>query len=301
MAPQTSRTSGEPTLYEILSLTPKHLEGQDRPAQQKAVKQAYRRALLHHHPDKAHIHNNNNKNHNNNNNNNNNNAGAKKEASSTSSSSSSPSSPSAAATKSTPTPKTKSHTHYTVDQIQHAYAVLSDSTQRGAYDRHLRTQQHHHHGSGAGGPSSWHRHAGVETVDLDDAGFDERTGVYYRGCRCGNARGYAFTEADLEAFEDDGVLLVECLDCSLWLRVLFAAAADDDDDDEQGGEEGADLREGERNGEEDGTAVAASRGPDHQREGTVAGSRERGGYRMNWSFSWGFSLSGSATAGGSGR
>ncbi|KAI1083152.1 hypothetical protein F5B20DRAFT_448324 [Whalleya microplaca] len=322
MAPQTSRTSAEPTLYEILALTPKHLEGVGGPAQQqKAVKQAYRRALLHHHPDKTHAHTQNNNNNNNNNKKNNNSKSSEEKASSPSSSSStaSPStststtSPSTTTARPPPKPQRPSH-HYTIDQIQHAYAILSSPPQRAAYDRHLRTRHH---------PSSHHNphderfaaHAGVETLDLDDAGFDERTGVYFRACRCGNARGYAFTEDDLGAFEDEGVLMVECVDCSLWVRVLFAAAAaaaDDDDDDEeqrqQGGVVGAGgvtVRGGgeagvKGDGEKATVTARQQMSLNHDHEGGVAGAREAGGVKVNWSFNWGFSLSGSATA-GSGR
>ena len=55
MAPSPDQHGGrgkEPSLYEVLSITPQSLQGQDPPAAAKAVKQAYRRALLKHHPDK---------------------------------------------------------------------------------------------------------------------------------------------------------------------------------------------------------------------------------------------------------
>ncbi|KAF3061456.1 Diphthamide biosynthesis protein 4 [Daldinia childiae] len=285
MAPPISNTSAEPTLYDILSLTPKHLEGQAGIAQQqKIVKQAYHRALLKHHPDKSA-------------------SGNTPQGSRTSTPTHSTS------TSSKPGPKQTSQPRitYTVDQIQYAYAVLSDRKQRTDYDRALRTAPSQRHSQSAS--SSFQ--TGVETVDLDDLAFDERTGVYYRSCRCGNARGYAFTEDNLEEFEDDGVLMVECLDCSLWIRVLFAAAEDDEDDD--GGDGGGDVivtttttaaattspaRNANTTVREAAVTLTMGRGTDAV---TSAGERRGSGtgrnYTFNWSFNWGISLSGSATAG----
>ncbi|XXG94748.1 hypothetical protein Hte_001006 [Hypoxylon texense] len=277
MAPPISKTSAEPTLYDILSLTPKHLEGQASTAQQqKIVKQAYRRALLNYHPDKA--------------------ATKDSEASSQPSSSSSPSTPKPSDPKPSPKkPQSQSQSQsskqpriqYTVDQIQHAYSILSDHKQRAEYNRSLRSQK--------ASPSSPSFQTGVETVDLDDVAFDERAGVYYRGCRCGNARGYAFTEENLEEFEDDGVLMVECLDCSLWVRVLFAAAADEED--EVNISDAGVTRPREEGG---GSAVAARKEDDAAI--TTAGERRGSGttgrgFTFNWSVNWGISLSGSVSAG----
>ncbi|KAI8957335.1 hypothetical protein F5Y11DRAFT_340045 [Daldinia sp. FL1419] len=271
MAPPISNTSAEPTLYDILALTPKHLEGQAGVAQQqKIVKQAYHRALLKHHPDKS--------------------AGGNKSQSSTPAHSTS--------TKPPPSQSPQPRITYTVDQIQHAYAVLSDRKQRLDYDRTLRTSPSQRQSSSF--------QTGVETVDLDDTSFDERTGVYYRSCRCGNARGYAFTEENLEEFEDDGVLMVECLDCSLWVRVLFAAAEDDEEEDAVISTAAAATTATAttsptrsatpRNGSN--ITVTMGRGADAV---TAAGERRGSGtgrnFSFNWSFNWGISLSGSATAG----
>ncbi|KAI1749354.1 hypothetical protein F4782DRAFT_513452 [Xylaria castorea] len=241
MPPAISRTSAEPTLYEILSLTPERLERKASAVQQKVVKQAYHKALLKYHPDK-------------------NPQDPPNAASSSSSSSSSPSakpqnnkSSSNSGGRSTTTTTTpassalrRSQITYTVDQIQHAYGVLSDVRQRREYDRQLllltssssssttfttsfssssTTEQKH--------SVSTRFHTGVETVDLDDLGFDERTGVYFGSCRCGNERGFQFTEAQLDEYEEDLVLMVQCLDCSLWRRVLFDAAEESDGDHQQ--------------------------------------------------------------------
>ncbi|KAI1768313.1 hypothetical protein GGR53DRAFT_438300 [Hypoxylon sp. FL1150] len=278
MAPPISKTSAEPTLYDILSLTPKHLEGQaSTTQQQKIVKQAYHRALLKNHPDKA--------------------ASKDSEASSSASSSSTPKSSDSKSdskpdSKPSSTKKSKSQSQsqsqsqtrilYTVDQIQHAYTILSDRKQRSEYNRSLRSQNK--------GQATSSFQTGVETVDLDDLAFDERTGVYYRSCRCGNARGYAFTEENLEEFEDDGVLMVECLDCSLWIRVLFAAAEEEND----GGRNDNGIAESRPPREE---AVATKNEDAVTRGGERRGSGTGRGFTFNWSLNWGISLSGSATAG----
>ncbi len=95
---------------------------------------------------------------------------------------------------------------------------------------------------------------GLEVVDLDELAYDAAAQTWYRACRCGNAHGFVFSEADLEAEldaeavatlaiekdnddddddDDDekeenetiaGELLVGCQDCSLWLCVHFAVA-----------------------------------------------------------------------------
>ncbi|OTB18487.1 hypothetical protein K445DRAFT_315325 [Daldinia sp. EC12] len=136
--------------------------------------------------------------------------------------------------------------------------------------------------------------------------FDERTGVYYRGCRCGNARGYAFTEENLEEFEDDGVLMVECLDCSLWIRVLFAAAEDDDEDDvvvttatttNATTSNSSPVRNAVRESVSMAMGRAGVGGDAITAAGERRGSGTARGFTFNWSFNWGISLSGSATAG----
>ncbi|CAJ2501509.1 Uu.00g043620.m01.CDS01 [Anthostomella pinea] len=293
--PRISKTASEPTLYEILSLTPKHLEGQAASAQQRVVKQAYHKALLKYHPDK------------------NNNAA------SSGSGSDSPSKPqpkSKSKSKSTTTKTSSSSTPnsnsdsspitYTVDQIQHAYTILSDSKTRSEYTRSLQTSQK--------SISTRHRvstqfHTGVETVDLDDVGFDERRGVYFRSCRCGNARGYAFTEDNLEEVEDDGVLMVECLDCSLWLRVLFTAAAPDDDDEE---EDQGNVTATRHSGKAKEARMQQQQPPQQmqqqrndvtsERRGSGAVKKKGRGWNFNFSFGWGLSVGGSASAsGGSGN
>ncbi|TGJ88001.1 hypothetical protein E0Z10_g749 [Xylaria hypoxylon] len=221
MPPTISRTSAEPTLYEILSLTQKRLESQESATQRKAIKQAYHKALLKHHPDKK-----------------------PQDSPITPSPPQAPRSPKiqskSGGGKSSSVPK--SQLTYTIDQIQHAYNVLSDARQRREYDRQLLlTSSSSSTYSASFSSSSAEQkhsvstrfHTGVETVDLDDLGFDERSGVYFGSCRCGNERGFQFTEEQLEEYEEDLVLMMQCLDCSLWMRVLFDAAAQSEDEQQQ--------------------------------------------------------------------
>ncbi|KAH6853841.1 CSL zinc finger-domain-containing protein [Chaetomium sp. MPI-CAGE-AT-0009] len=207
-----------PTYYEILNLSPTTLTSQEEaggePAAAALIKRAYRRALLNHHPDKK-------------------------------------PSPHHHHTPSTnPPPSTPTHT-YTIDQISTAYATLSRPAQRQAYDTSLRLQRQSQlstpgvggGGGGGGGAGAAAFQTGIETVDLDDLECDEGSGgdetEWYRACRCGNPRGYYFTEADLEDAADLGELMVGCADCSLWLRVCFAIVEENGGDDDVGGREGS--------------------------------------------------------------
>ncbi|PHH73832.1 hypothetical protein CDD82_5250 [Ophiocordyceps australis] len=108
---------------------------------------------------------------------------------------------------------------YTIDQIGQALAVLSSPSQRATYDASLRH---------AIRPTCTPFQTGVENVDLDDLPFDSLTSRWYRSCRCGNPRGYSFDEADLFQVADQGLVMVACQDCSLWLRVHFALLHEQD-------------------------------------------------------------------------
>ncbi|KAI1345245.1 hypothetical protein F5Y15DRAFT_22003 [Xylariaceae sp. FL0016] len=268
MAPKVSNTSAEPTLYEILSLTPKSLEGQTSSAAQKIIKHAYHKALLKNHPDKNQA------------------PPTNADAANKDASSSQPKAKRSA--KSTAS-SSSSHITYSVDQIQHAYSVLGDARQRSQYNKTLFTASR----------SGRHEvavrfHTGVETVDLDDVDFDERKGVYYRQCRCGNARGYAFRERDLEAFEDDGVLMVECLDCSLWLRVLFSAAAESEEDEAPPPAAASAAPPQEPHWRAQGQKQASGDADVAKRRGGNDGKAQKGGRGFKWSF--GISLGGGVSA-----
>lgn len=115
---------------------------------------------------------------------------------------------------------------FSIDQISVAYATLSDSKQRGEYDKELRAQRLL---NGNANENGWDRKfkTGVEVVDLDDLEYDEVQGVWYRGCRCGDERGFEVREEDLEEGQADGEVIVGCRGCSLWLRVLFGVVEDE--------------------------------------------------------------------------
>lgn len=84
-------------------------------------------------------------------------------------------------------------------------------------------------------------------MDLEDLSEDgnEDGGVWFRGCRCGDERGFLVTEEDLERGVDAenegkgttgrGEVVVGCRGCSLWVRVVFAVQ--DDDEEGEGGRE----------------------------------------------------------------
>lgn len=186
----------EPTQYEVLSLPQDLIE--DSPSEQTAqiIKHSYHRALLRHHPDKAA-------------------ALAKIKPTTTTTSSASSTSQS-----------TPSQPIYTIDQIVTAYTILSNPSTRAEYNAHLRTKASRSHQS----RSTFQ--TGIETVDLDDlaSATSPESGQteWFRPCRCGNERGFAFGEADLEEAGDLGELIVGCQDCSLWLRVYFAVVEDED-------------------------------------------------------------------------
>ena len=123
------------------------------------------------------------------------------------------------ATTSSSTPVLETAT-FTVDQISRAFTVLSSPAQRASYDASLRLSQ-------TAVPGVARVQTGVENVDLDDLPFDEAEERWYRSCRCGNDRGYSFGEEDLLGAGDEGLLMVGCQDCSLWLRVHFAVIEDE--------------------------------------------------------------------------
>lgn len=184
-----------PTHYDVLGLTPAMLDDvvasrlHDRrgrePSSSPLVKRAYRRALLRNHPDKAQV------------------AAAAADACSP------------APSPSAPRPVAR----YTVDQISQAFDVLSSPARRSAYDAALGLA----HARPGSAPA--HFRTGVENVDLDDLPRDADADAdrWSRPCRCGDPRGYSFGEADLMDAADDGLLMVGCRGCSLWLVVHFAA------------------------------------------------------------------------------
>ncbi|KAG0124793.1 Diphthamide biosynthesis protein 4 [Tuber indicum] len=175
----------QPTHYEILSLPPS-LQN----LASGAIKKAYHRALLDHHPDKS--------------------------------------SPQ----------KTRSKPTFSIDQITTAFTVLSDPPQRRKYDQELKN-------ANAGIPPAATAVGKVlQTVDLDDMEYCEEEqqggwkGVWWRGCRCGEERGFVLTEEDLEDGEgmgegDGGEVVVGCVGCSLWVRVVYGVVPLEEEKEEE--------------------------------------------------------------------
>jgi DnaJ-class molecular chaperone len=116
---------------------------------------------------------------------------------------------------------------FTIDEITAAYKTLSDPALRAEYDRVLRLERVT---TGKGEKSAGAAfHTGLEVVDLEDLVCEE-TGdgegqallCWYRGCRCGDERGFMVTEMDLEKEAEHGEVVIGCRGCSLWMKILFA-------------------------------------------------------------------------------
>ncbi|KAJ5724670.1 heme peroxidase [Penicillium malachiteum] len=113
---------------------------------------------------------------------------------------------------------------YSIDEITTAYKTLSDPGQRAEYDRTLRLDRQKVAEREKTGDVF---HTGLEIVDLEDLACDEGDGTtdavcWYRGCRCGDDRGFLVTEDDLEREAEHGEIVIGCRGCSLWLKILFA-------------------------------------------------------------------------------
>ncbi|KAL4778708.1 CSL zinc finger-domain-containing protein [Aspergillus varians] len=122
----------------------------------------------------------------------------------------------------------------TVDEITTAYKTLSDPSLRAEYDRVLRLDRNRLAAREKNGAAVFH--TGLEVVDLEDLAcdedFDQGEGdIWYRGCRCGDDRGFLVSERDLEREAEHGEVVVGCRGCSLWMKVLFAVQDDDTDGD----------------------------------------------------------------------
>ncbi|KAJ6007737.1 CSL zinc finger-domain-containing protein [Penicillium herquei] len=114
--------------------------------------------------------------------------------------------------------------NYSIDEITTAYKTLSDPGQRAEYDRTLRLDRLKVAEREKTGDVF---HTGLEIVDLEDLACDEGDGTtdvvcWYRGCRCGDERGFLVTEDDLEREAEHGEIVNGCRGCSLWLKILFA-------------------------------------------------------------------------------
>lgn len=170
------------------------------------LKLAYHKALLKHHPDKA-----------------------------TASSIDPTSSPSPSSPTNGTNPQSQSQQQtYTIDQITSAYKTLSNASLRKSYDLTLRQNRAEQKKGDA-------FHTGLEPIDLEDFECEEcddadAGDIWFRGCRCGDERGFIVTEEDLEKEIETGEVVVGCRGCSLWVKVLFAV--DDDNQEEDSGFDG---------------------------------------------------------------
>ncbi|OHE95798.1 CSL zinc finger [Colletotrichum orchidophilum] len=199
MSPSSADPGKGLTHYTILGISRKLVQEQQGAAgPQQIVKRAYHRALLQNHPDKY--------------------PQLKSQG--------------AATTISQPNTQnlSRSTANFTIDQISTAYKVLSDPKQRAEYDRSLDLVPNNQGLKRNAEQEAFQ--TGIENVDLDDLNLDESEDpeaecCWYRSCRCGNPRGFLFTEADLEEVGENGELLVGCQDCSLWMKVHFAIVSDD--------------------------------------------------------------------------
>lgn len=120
---------------------------------------------------------------------------------------------------------------YTVDEITNAYKILADPELRAEYDRELRLQRKN---QGAGDDVLDVFHTGLEVVDLEELDCSDSLPesvngsdmYWFRGCRCGDEKGFIVTEDELEAEAQHSEIVVGCRGCSLWIKVLFAVAED---------------------------------------------------------------------------
>ncbi|KAI9671536.1 MAG: hypothetical protein M1817_003588 [Caeruleum heppii] len=171
--------------YDVLGL-PSPTRGQRVSA--ATIKSAYRRALLHHHPDKR---------------------------------------PSSNKPKTADRSQKTSSGLYTIDQITAAYNILSSAKARADLDRSLLLRPTSGTALDRRGQDADH-HPGLETVDLDDLQYDEEKQTWYRACRCGDDRGFTITEHELDQAADQGEILAGCRGCSLWLNVVFQVLDEED-------------------------------------------------------------------------
>jgi curved DNA-binding protein CbpA len=129
----------------------------------------------------------------------------------------------------------QTHNPVTIDQITTAYKTLSDPSLRAEYDRSFRLDRTR---TAEREKTGTVFHTGLEVVDLEDLACDEGGGedggsqeaVWYRGCRCGDERGFCVSEGDLEREAEHGEVVVGCQGCSLYMKVLFAVEEDDGED-----------------------------------------------------------------------
>lgn len=178
-------------LYEVLGLTPPTARSPS-PATIQDIRAAYRRALLKYHPDKLIKEN----------------------------------STSALAdlriSRLVVTPNAPS---LTIDQITHAFQVLSVPERRRQYDAQLRSQLEAQLKSVA----LQNQTTELDVVDLDDMNYHGDSQLWTKTCRCGNDEGFCVTEDVLITPEasSQGEVLLGCADCSHHVKVLYHIEVED--------------------------------------------------------------------------
>lgn len=274
MADSNSNKEGEPTLFEILSIAPKNLKGQDPSSQVKTIKQAYRRALLQHHPDRA----------------------QENEVHFTVDQITD------AYTVLSDVKRRRQYTRTLQTETKTSSAVNSTSESRTNHPKTRTQRKSDARQSSARHFSSQTYRDGVETVDLDDFSWGGKRRYYYRSCthpKCGKSRGFSFRESELDEIGDDvGELMVECSGCSMSLKVLFGDLDDGDgEDDDDVGEMSSSSEEEEEEEEPPMNRWEAElRSPNREPAANGGGQKEpkKRGWGIKLGFGLGISLGGSA-------
>ncbi|KAL9081989.1 MAG: hypothetical protein Q9159_006836 [Coniocarpon cinnabarinum] len=156
-----------PNLYEVLGLSSPATASRDAVNGQD-IKTAYRQALLKWHPDKI----------------------AKGDT---------PNVPAAQARGNGHVAGERSGKAWTVDDITHAYEVLSNPKLKQEYDEFLAKRSR----SQLNGHANHGKTTELEVLDLDDMEYDGDLERWTKQCRCGNQMGFHISEAELNEIVND--------------------------------------------------------------------------------------------------
>ncbi|KAL9050115.1 MAG: hypothetical protein Q9162_006821 [Coniocarpon cinnabarinum] len=156
-----------PNLYEVLGLSSPATASRDAVNGQD-IKTAYRQALLKWHPDKI----------------------AKGDT---------PNVPAAQAHGNGHVAGERSGKAWTVDDITHAYEVLSNPKLKQEYDEFLAKRSR----SQLNGHANHGKTTELEVLDLDDMEYDGDLERWTKQCRCGNQMGFHISEAELNEIVND--------------------------------------------------------------------------------------------------
>lgn len=102
-----------------------------------------------------------------------------------------------------------------VELVMKAYETLSNPGKKSAYDKAINGT------ASVSGPLSV-----SEIVDLDDLVLHEEDSEnmkWTRSCRCGEDEGYVVTEKDLLANGTADEIYIQCLGCSIWIKILYSS------------------------------------------------------------------------------